>query len=102
VQTVRESITRFLICVKVAKRFKFNDVLVSRQGGQEKGIKKPAGKKTSGLHNLGISKKSSGTYSDCGREKKFWTSVKKFYKGSNGQIITINVPASVSKTFAIA
>jgi len=42
------------------------DAIQVRDGGQgeKKDIKKPAGKKTSGLHNLGISKKSSGTYYD--------------------------------------
>jgi len=70
--------------------------------GRKKGIKKPAGKKTSGLHNLGISKKSSGTYYDYPLTIKFWTQAKKFYRGNIGQIITISVPASVSNTLAMA
>jgi len=72
---------------------------LKRQNGSHKKTRKSV---TGGLHNLGISKKSSGTYSDCDPRRKFWTAQKYFYKGKSGQIITIRVPASVSKTFAIA
>jgi len=40
VQTGRESITRFLICTKVAKWFKFGEVLMLKWGGQDARHKK--------------------------------------------------------------
>lgn len=102
VQTGRESITRFLICTKVAKWFKFGEVLMLKWGVQGARHKKTRWEKDQRAPQFGDFKEKQWHLFRLWSVKKFWTSVKKFYKGSNGQIITINVPASVSKTFAMA